>query len=63
MAREHRNHILSHAIDTQHGRVFMLVFNERSNGAHANSHRPNKDKDIKICPILAHLGTTNGFRA
>ena len=59
VSAQHGDDIQSHAVHTHHSRVFVLVFDIRSNGANADAHSPYEHKRIEILPALADIRTTD----
>ena len=53
----------SEAVDAHHGRVFVLVLDERGDGAHADAHGTDEHKGVELLPLPADLrtGEDNGM--
>ena len=51
---EYGDGIHSHAVDTHHGRVGVLVFDIRCDGSYTDAHGSDKYKGIVVLPLLTH---------
>ena len=59
MSREYGNGIQSHAVDTDHSRVFVFILDVWGNGTNADAHGSDEDKGVKLFPQFSYLSTTD----
>ena len=59
VSAQHRDDMHAKGVDTDHGRVFVLVINKRGYRPDANAQRTNEHKRIEVVPSLAYICTAD----
>ena len=61
MAGENGDDVEPETVDADHGRVGMLVFDVRGDGAHADAHGTDENEGIIGCPLVTNIGSLDEF--